>query len=164
MAACTEVGWRSYQQWQLQPASAPACNLFGPCRSPAAARFPPCCVASLLLPSRCYQPALPGVGVPDVVCCSLAHMDMHTGYWNGSLVAVKVLEQVAGDFNPRSSLEPLLHHRLSHPNIVAMFDVCTQVGGDGRRGRGCRELLQVAWPPVCSDVALANGRLWCCPG
>lgn len=49
------------------------------------------------------------------------------GYWNGSLVAVKVLEQVAGDFNPRSSLEPLLHHRLSHPNIVAMFDVCTQV-------------------------------------
>jgi hypothetical protein len=51
------------------------------------------------------------------------------GYWNGSLVAVKVLEQVAGDFNPRSSLEPLLHHRLSHPNIVAMFDVCTQVGG-----------------------------------
>lgn len=50
------------------------------------------------------------------------------GYWNGSMVAVKVLEQVAGDFNPRSSLEPLLHHRLSHPNIVAMFDVCTQVG------------------------------------
>jgi hypothetical protein len=49
------------------------------------------------------------------------------GYWNGSLVAVKVLEQVAGDFNPRTSLEPLLHHRLSHPNIVAMFDVCTQV-------------------------------------
>jgi len=44
------------------------------------------------------------------------------------MVAVKVLEQVAGDFNPRSSLEPLLHHRLSHPNIVAMFDVCTQVG------------------------------------
>jgi hypothetical protein len=40
---------------------------------------------------------------------------------------VKVLEQVAGDFNPRTSLEPLLHHRLSHPNIVAMFDVCTQV-------------------------------------
>lgn len=42
-------------------------------------------------------------------------------------MAVKVLEQVAGDFNPRSSLEPLLHHRLSHPNVVAMFDVCTQV-------------------------------------
>jgi hypothetical protein len=56
----------------------------------------------------------------------------HAGYWNGSLVAVKVLEQVAGDFNPRSSLEPLLHHRLSHPNVVAMFDVCTQVcvGGE----------------------------------
>lgn len=49
------------------------------------------------------------------------------GYWNGTLVAVKVLEQVAGDFNPRSTLEPLLHHRLCHPNIVAMFDVCTQV-------------------------------------
>jgi hypothetical protein len=75
------------------------------------------------------------------------------GYWNGSLVAVKVLEQVAGDFNPRSSLEPLLHHRMSHPNIVAMFDVCTQVKGmaEGRgaersggeregRGGGCAAL------------------------
>lgn len=51
-------------------------------------------------------------------------------------MAVKVLEQVAGDFNPRSSLEPLLHHRLSHPHIVAMFDVCTQVGA-GRRSREC---------------------------
>jgi hypothetical protein len=59
------------------------------------------------------------------VCAAACHGD--AGYWNGSQVAVKVLEQVAGDFNPRSSLEPLLHHRLSHPNIVAMFDVCTQV-------------------------------------
>lgn len=61
--------------------------------------------------------------------CFILHLPVfpHAGYWNGSLVAVKVLEQVAGDFNPRSSLEPLLHHRLSHPNIVAMFDVCTQV-------------------------------------
>jgi hypothetical protein len=49
------------------------------------------------------------------------------GYWNGSLVAVKVLEQVAGDCDPRSSLEPLLHQKLSHPNVVAMFDICTQV-------------------------------------
>jgi hypothetical protein len=56
-----------------------------------------------------------------------AHRHTQPGYWNGSLVAVKVLEQVAGDFNPRSSLEPLLHHRLSHPNVVAMFDVVTQV-------------------------------------
>jgi hypothetical protein len=61
-------------------------------------------------------------------CCLLSAAGCRlAGYWNGSLVAVKVLEQVAGDFNPRSSLEPLLHHRLSHPNIVAMFDVCTQV-------------------------------------
>lgn len=57
----------------------------------------------------------------------LLHVLSPAGYWNGSLVAVKVLEQVAGDFNPRSNLEPLLHHRLSHPNIVAMFEVCTQV-------------------------------------
>jgi hypothetical protein len=58
----------------------------------------------------------------------LVEIFCRAGYWNGSLVAVKVLEQIAGDFNPRSSLEPLLHHRLSHPNVVAMFDVCTQVG------------------------------------
>lgn len=63
----------------------------------------------------------------DVTCTS-GHVCVCAGYWNGSLVAVKVLEQVAGDFNPRSSLEPLLHHRLGHPNIVAMYDVCTQVG------------------------------------
>lgn len=64
-------------------------------------------------------------------------------------MAVKVLEQVAGDFNPCSSLEPLLHHRLSHPHIVAMFDVCTQVGVGGRsRERVCRALLlQFARPP-----------------
>jgi hypothetical protein len=43
-------------------------------------------------------------------------------------VAIKILEQVAGDCNPRTALEPLLHHRLSHPNIVKMFDVSTQVG------------------------------------
>lgn len=71
------------------------------------------CVLTLALPRVCY-----------LLCCA-------AGYWNGSLVAVKVLEQVAGDFNPRSSLEPLLHHRLSHPNIVAMFDVCTQVRRQG---------------------------------
>lgn len=64
-----------------------------------------------------------------LVCLCARHPRHYhaAGYWNGSLVAVKVLEQVAGDFNPRSSLEPLLHHRLSHPNVVAMFDVCTQV-------------------------------------
>lgn len=72
-------------------------------------------------------------------------------------MAVKVLEQVAGDFNPRSSLEPLLHHRLSHPHIVAMFDVCTQVGvGRRSRERVCRALLQFTRPPVRSNAALAT--------
>eukprot|EP00878_Enallax_costatus_P013965 GHUV01014604.1.p1 GENE.GHUV01014604.1~~GHUV01014604.1.p1 ORF type:complete len:586 (+),score=141.50 GHUV01014604.1:545-2302(+) len=68
---------------------------------------------------------------------------VHRGYWNGSLVAVKVLEQVAGDFNPRSSLEPLLHHRLSHPNIVAMFDVCTQEVDVCEDGRPLQEVWMV---------------------
>eukprot|EP00879_Flechtneria_rotunda_P005240 GHRR01005525.1.p1 GENE.GHRR01005525.1~~GHRR01005525.1.p1 ORF type:complete len:858 (+),score=281.24 GHRR01005525.1:849-3422(+) len=68
---------------------------------------------------------------------------VHRGYWNGSLVAVKVLEQVAGDFNPCSSLEPLLHHRLSHPNIVAMFDVCTQEVDVCEDGRPLQEVWMV---------------------
>eukprot|EP00775_Hariotina_reticulata_P003798 gene3798-4055_t len=68
---------------------------------------------------------------------------VHRGYWNGSLVAVKVLEQVAGDFNPRSSLEPLLHHRMSHPNIVAMFDVCTQEVDVCEDGRPLQEVWMV---------------------
>ncbi|WIA41989.1 hypothetical protein OEZ86_009290 [Tetradesmus obliquus] len=68
---------------------------------------------------------------------------VHRGYWNGSLVAVKVLEQVAGDFNPRTSLEPLLHHRLSHPNIVAMFDVCTQEVDVCEDGRPLQEVWMV---------------------
>lgn len=98
-------------------------------------------------------------------------------------MAVKVLEQVAGDFNPRTSLEPLLHHRLSHPNIVAMFDVCTQVRGRrGRRGARLRwHVLQARVVPaavlhacmhkcfarraglsavaaLCADAAASSGR------
>jgi len=77
------------------------------------------------------------------------------GYWNGLLVAVKVLEQVAGDFNPRSSLEPLLHHRLSHPNIVAMFDVCTQVRAGGHHCRAVPVLFVLQLALLC--IAL---RVW----
>jgi serine/threonine protein kinase len=46
-------------------------------------------------------------------------------------VAIKILEQVAGDFNPRTALEPLLHHRLSHPNIVQMYDISMQASHGG---------------------------------
>ncbi|KAI8471136.1 MAG: kinase-like domain-containing protein [Monoraphidium minutum] len=68
---------------------------------------------------------------------------VHRGFWNGSLVAIKILEQVAGDFNPRTALEPLLHHRLSHPNIVRMFDISTQEVDVCEDGRPLQEVWMV---------------------
>jgi serine/threonine protein kinase/PAS domain-containing protein len=68
---------------------------------------------------------------------------VHRGWWNGSPVAIKVVQQPAaaagwgagggggangsgGGLGPRAALEPLLHHRLSHPGIVKLYEVVTQ--------------------------------------
>jgi hypothetical protein len=77
------------------------------------------------------------------------------GYWNGTLVAVKVLEQIAGDVNPRTALEPLLHHRLSHPNVVKMYDISTQevdVCEDGRPLQEVWMVLEFCNRYACIDV------------
>ena len=77
---------------------------------------------------------------------------VHRGWWNGSPVAIKVVtlppqapaanwgdgggggggngngngNGAAAGLGPRAALEPLLHHRLSHPGIVKLYDVMTQ--------------------------------------
>ena len=58
-------------------------------------------------------------------------------------MAVKVLEQIAGDVNPRTALEPLLHHRLSHPNVVKMYDISTQEVDVCEDGRPLQEVWMV---------------------
>lgn len=79
---------------------------------------------------------------------------VHRGYWNGTLVAIKILEQIAGDFNPRTALEPLLHHRLSHPNIVKMFDISTQEVDVCEDGRPLQEVWMVL--EYCSRGTLSD--------
>lgn len=75
---------------------------------------------------------------------------VHRGWWNGMPVAIKVVQQPVGaaasggggasydgaqqpaaGVTARAALEPLLHHRLSHPGIVQLYEVVTQrCGGD----------------------------------
>jgi len=81
-------------------------------------------------------------------------------------VAVKVLEQIAGDVNPRTTLEPLLHHRLAHPNVVKMYDISTQEVDVCEDGRPLQEVWMVLefcnrWGLGCHRVGVEGGAAAC---
>jgi hypothetical protein len=65
---------------------------------------------------------------------ALTHAPTHAGagYWNGALVAVKVLEQIAGDFNPRTTLEPLLRAWKQEAGPRTSLGDWVNKQGDGR--------------------------------